>query len=312
MKCPICDAVECKVVGTANKVGVTADVYFCGLCETYFSENHSDEGQVAKFNSQEYPRATPSFYKRTAKAQVRWLRSELDFCKISSVLEIGCGMGFLLNELRRDAERVVGIEPDPVAVSYARERFKIEIIRQRFEEYSSDEKFDLVIISHFLEHVTHPVKVVDKIRNMLNEKGEIFIEVPNSQFEIPIINGKPFLGNSCSHHLFVYSSSFFEWIAKKLELQISVCQDCTNHFYANSVCTKMKIMENAYDLLANSGSTRVALRTAMENLFYAGKRYLLGKVTSILPVERNGGLRCILEKLPTKVDEPCYYQKSSG
>lgn len=48
-----------------------------------------------------------------------------------------------------------------------------------FETEQFNKKFDLIIINHFLEHVTDPIKFLKNIKLKLSDNGIIYIALPN-------------------------------------------------------------------------------------------------------------------------------------
>jgi SAM-dependent methyltransferase len=58
---------------------------------------------------------------------------------------------------------------------------KIEVIHTYFEEYETDEKFDVIEMGFVLEHVDDPEFIVKKFKSFLSEKGSMFIGVPNAR-----------------------------------------------------------------------------------------------------------------------------------
>ena len=47
------------------------------------------------------------------------------------------------------------------------------------DEFETDDKFDLVFMSHVIEHVLDPVATVAKIRTLLKPGGVLYLETPN-------------------------------------------------------------------------------------------------------------------------------------
>jgi SAM-dependent methyltransferase len=96
-----------------------------------------------------------------------------------STLEVGCGDGALLCELRRRGfgGRLAGFEIAPAAVAIAREREEIE----RVELYdgrrlpAQDGAYELGILSHVLEHVHEPAALLAETARVC---GAVLVEVP--------------------------------------------------------------------------------------------------------------------------------------
>lgn len=97
---------------------------------------------------------------------------------VSSALEIGCSTGILLSLLKKRGWQVTGVEISKKAAELARSK-NIEVIIQPFEKIAVNEKFDLVILNHTLEHLKEPIEVLKKIKMILKPKGYLYIDLPN-------------------------------------------------------------------------------------------------------------------------------------
>jgi 2-polyprenyl-3-methyl-5-hydroxy-6-metoxy-1,4-benzoquinol methylase len=101
-----------------------------------------------------------------------------------SLLEMGVGHGFCSLRLAGHFKRHIIIEGSGQII----EKFRteacgiehIEIIQTFFEDFTSEEKFDVILMGFVLEHVEDPNFIVDKFRSFLKPNGSIFITVPNA------------------------------------------------------------------------------------------------------------------------------------
>ncbi|MBI4058748.1 class I SAM-dependent methyltransferase [Candidatus Microgenomates bacterium] len=94
-------------------------------------------------------------------------------------LEVGSSTGLILSLLKESGWEVLGIEPSHTAASNAREK-GIATLNTTFENAKLPPRsFDLVIFNHVLEHLTDPVKTLQKTNKVLRKKGLVFIDVPN-------------------------------------------------------------------------------------------------------------------------------------
>lgn len=103
-----------------------------------------------------------------------------------SILEIGCGSGYLLRELQKKGCRITGIEIDPVAAEKAKV-VGLKIIAGDIEEEKTlglvgREKFNTIILADVLEHLRDPESVLGKLVKYLKDNGQIIISVPNIGF----------------------------------------------------------------------------------------------------------------------------------
>ncbi len=98
-----------------------------------------------------------------------------------NVLEIGCATGTGLSLFKSRGWDVLGIEPSPKAVQLAREHYDIEVVNGLFDPKLIFDRspFDVIILSHVVEHLLSPEILIRELVPLLNENGLIYIEVPN-------------------------------------------------------------------------------------------------------------------------------------
>lgn len=99
------------------------------------------------------------------------------------VLEIGFGHASFLRFAREQGWDCFGIDVSDYAVRSAREQFGLNVMHGTLDDIDLPENsFDLVHMSHVLEHVAKPVRDLAKVRRLLKPGGIVIIEVPN-EFE---------------------------------------------------------------------------------------------------------------------------------
>jgi SAM-dependent methyltransferase len=94
------------------------------------------------------------------------------------VLDIGAGSGEWLDLVRGSGWQVAAVEPDPVA----RENIKkkgIEVRKSAHDWFSNAGTFDVVTLSHAIEHVHEPDELLKATFRLLKQGGQLFIETPN-------------------------------------------------------------------------------------------------------------------------------------
>ena len=97
-----------------------------------------------------------------------------------SVLEIGAATGGNLNIYKEDGKAVLGIEPSSNNKKYAAEKYGITLydmtLDEYYEKYGGREQYDIVFISHVLEHIVNFIEFIKKAATL--SKKYIFIELP--------------------------------------------------------------------------------------------------------------------------------------
>ena len=71
-----------------------------------------------------------------------------------------------------------GLELNPSAVNFAKKR-GLNVLNISLEDFKSEKKFYAIQMYDVLEHLTNPKTTLEKIRNLLEKNGNIFIYVPN-------------------------------------------------------------------------------------------------------------------------------------
>lgn len=98
------------------------------------------------------------------------------------VCELGCGNGDLLKKLSNLGHNVVGVEPDPAARKVVTEQ-GLRVFNGTAESLPQEveaKAFDVVIMSHVLEHCNDPVQAVRNASSLVVKGGMLVIETPNN------------------------------------------------------------------------------------------------------------------------------------
>ena len=100
--------------------------------------------------------------------------------KSIKILDIGCSTGSLLNEFKKEGfNNLLGIEPAESCRKVAKDLYNIEVVSKDLDNFDTEDKFDVVILSAVLEHLLCPQNAIKKIVYFLKLNGYIYIEVPD-------------------------------------------------------------------------------------------------------------------------------------
>jgi 2-polyprenyl-3-methyl-5-hydroxy-6-metoxy-1,4-benzoquinol methylase len=97
------------------------------------------------------------------------------------LLEIGCGNGSFLEEMRRrHLHTIIGIEPSVHAVEHASGAVKPAIINDVFRRgFFPPETFDVVCAFHVLDHLSEPVEFIKECFRIISKKGIMILVCHN-------------------------------------------------------------------------------------------------------------------------------------
>jgi hypothetical protein len=118
-------------------------------------------------------------------------------CKsLKNVLEIGGSTDKLVKNINNYTKWVL---LDPNSQKY--NNSKILNINNFFnKKFTPDTKIHTIVNSHLLEHLYFPVEIIQKMYNILEDNGNIFISIPNMEAYSKIT---PFLGMHFEHTYFL-------------------------------------------------------------------------------------------------------------
>jgi 2-polyprenyl-3-methyl-5-hydroxy-6-metoxy-1,4-benzoquinol methylase len=125
-----------------------------------------------------------------------------------TVLDIGCSSGILLGLLKERGYDIFGIEPNIHAYTLARNKFGKTIYHGTVGTYKTTKKFDVVVLSHVLEHVEEPRKMILSIKKILSKNGIIVIGIPNTRNIIFAIRKKYWEYLRPNEHVWHFSDTY--------------------------------------------------------------------------------------------------------
>jgi 2-polyprenyl-3-methyl-5-hydroxy-6-metoxy-1,4-benzoquinol methylase len=121
------------------------------------------------------------------------------------VLDVGCGSGYLLEEMFHLGCQVYGIEPNPKAAE-ACVRKGLDVQCGVLDEINYPEGFfDTVILWHVIEHLWSPKKTLMDIYGILKPGGNLFIYCPNADSYLASFFGHSWAGFHMPFHLYHFT-----------------------------------------------------------------------------------------------------------
>jgi len=102
---------------------------------------------------------------------------------LGSALELGCGNGILTQRICKDFEKVTAVDGSKIFIEKLKKQLKISnlhLVNNLFEEFSPNEQFNTIFMTHILEHVDTPVKLLKRSKEWLATDGRVLIVVPNA------------------------------------------------------------------------------------------------------------------------------------
>tara|TARA_B100000575_G_C23100744_1_gene635063 strand:- start:65 stop:1024 length:960 start_codon:yes stop_codon:yes gene_type:complete len=208
------------------------NIYYCDKCDFGFSFPDPDEKKINYFYQNIYrskgrPHETTrdldsKLYNQQNFNYIEYLTTFINFNKINNVFDFGSGSGDLCYLLKQKFSHlnIATIENDRYSRQILEDR-KIKVFND-FDEIKT--KYDLVISTHVLEHLTD-LEVIDNFKKISGKNSLFFFEVPNNQFKKNFMK-RPY----DSPHLLFFTEKSLEIIRNLFNLEL-----VNKSFYSNSL-----------------------------------------------------------------------------
>lgn len=150
-----------------------------------------------------------------------------------TVLDVGAGSGELLSILKEKSFKVTGVEKDSTCVERIRAK-DIDCYCGDLSEVMSEigsKKFDAVVFHHAFEHLYNPKETLSMVYKLLNEKGIIYISLPNISSAEAKLFGKYWKGLDLPRHIVHYDVNSIKKIISDAHFNI---MDIKNEIFPSS------------------------------------------------------------------------------
>ncbi len=188
--------------------------------------------------------------------------------KKMTILDIGCGSGWLAVNLALDGASSVGIDVARELVYFSKRRAKYHDVPVDFIVADCtwlpfrEEKFDFAVAFDVLEHMKRPVSCLEEVYRILKRDSKFFFETPN----------KLSLFSPHSHSSLI--SQLKRWWYKKVGKKINYAESCFSDFenlftlsQLTTHLTRIGFQETHLLMPQKTGSiTREALVTLFEKV----------------------------------------------
>ena len=96
-------------------------------------------------------------------------------------LELGPASGYMTKELVKEFKTLHLVEGSKELLAEIPSYKNVVKYHSLFEEFSTEYKYDTIIMGHVLEHIVNPVEVCARIYDWLTDEGVFLVSVPNAK-----------------------------------------------------------------------------------------------------------------------------------
>ena len=190
---------RCESCGTVQLVCAPSPSDLKKLYETYYNFGGKDKGLYSKI--------TAFFF--TSLLYRIWTAIDGDICfylrsGTGKLLDLGCNEGRGLLIYKKNGFTAEGIEINEVAAREAQLKgFKVFTLP--LEEFDPGYKYDVIVLSHVIEHALDPDEMLSKVNQLLKPGGELWVSCPNIKSWQRSVFGRFWINWHVPFHVVFYS-----------------------------------------------------------------------------------------------------------
>ncbi|MFH1899662.1 MAG: class I SAM-dependent methyltransferase [Patescibacteria group bacterium] len=210
--CPLCNSHKKEILYTQIFSGhFSHKIVCCKNCGFIYVANTPSQEYYSKYYKEE------SKYEGIREHEAHEVATKNELNKFinknvkenARILDVGCSTGFLLSYIKNKGyKNVYGIDPAPKCRLMAKEKYGVDVGVYDLNSFHPKKKYDLIIISQVLEHLTDIKDSMEKVHSWLNNGGYLFIGVPDAE-KFHLNFDEPFGEFSTEHINFFTESSFY-------------------------------------------------------------------------------------------------------
>lgn len=182
------------------------------------------------------------------------------------VLDVGCGPGWLLNEMRRRGWEARGTERSTGALHHAREVLNLDVRTQELDELVAEGvSYDAVVLWHVLEHMRDPSQTLHEIALLLRPGGVLMVAVPNFGSPEARIGGTGWFHLDVPRHLYHFNVDTLKSLLADAGLvtraRVNLAPEYDVFSFVQTLQNKMGLPNNLlYDMVRRRENRLVHLR----------------------------------------------------
>ena len=183
-RCPACGG-----SGRSRKYQIDHyDLYRCTLCRTEFLVESGDRPPVGRTYWDAYKfelyanDAVQSEYESRYESILAPLVDR--FGPLSSVLDVGCGIGNFVRWAGERGMQATGVDVDDDAITAARERGLSAYHIDQIAEHVAEGSIDVITLWDVIEHVSDPRAFLTDVVRFLRPGGVVVLETPDVTFPL--------------------------------------------------------------------------------------------------------------------------------
>jgi len=186
--CLLCGSAESKIFDERDLHGYHVVNHICSNCGFIYLSPRMSEDELDSFYKEHYRTlyqgqedpTTANLKTQTLRAEDLQVFSQNNIGKVDRFLDIGASAGLLMEAFRSNGSKeVVGIEPGDSYRKFSIDKGLTMYPGLDEMKKANEDKFEVISMSHVLEHISDPKEYLQDLRNLLKDDGHLLLQVPN-------------------------------------------------------------------------------------------------------------------------------------
>ena len=215
--CNICNSNRADGLFEVERNGTLFKIKKCPNCGLVYLSPRIGHNKLCDYYSQTYN--YEAFLKSADSIRQRCqgdIRLVQKYKRQGNLLEIGCMYGFFLDETRKEGYNPYGVEVSQKATEYAKKNLGLNIYYGQIEDSSfPDRFFDIVFLSHLIEHLEDPSMSLKIISRIIKDDGVLIIKCPNFDSLMSKITRKHWWWIAPPEHLYHFTPTTIKTLLDK-------------------------------------------------------------------------------------------------
>lgn len=202
-----CDNCKLVMLNQKLKFEEVVDLYK----NNYFNGNANGSGYF-NYNTMEKS-LRKNFRKRVKKIIAQTGRN-------ISLLDVGAGQGFFVDECLKEGIKAEGLEISKEALIYTEKELKIKMYAGTIEDFKPSKKYDVITLWDVIEHVYEPNRFLKIINESLKDNGFIFLSTGDIDSFVAKISGSAWHLFNLPEHAYFYSKKTINKLLNKNDFRV--------------------------------------------------------------------------------------------
>ncbi len=219
------------------------------------------------------------------------------FKKKGSILDIGCGKGWLLRIAQENNWKTYGLEVSRYASNYARKKLGLNVLTGTIAEANfPSQYFDIITMLDVIEHLENPLNDLMKLNKILKKDGLLIIETPHIGSIYYKITRKYWVGFNIFHNYY-FSLTTMKKILEKTGFKVIKAVTRPVNFFSTEGLWRLGIQDfilQTLDKFGKAKKIKESVKAVKSKVEISRSKFLL--VVNRLNVLLNFPTNCLFAK----------------